>query len=80
MGFTINIEDSAVTKEGKYLTTRYTVYYYVPQDGRLTNVESFADSHCRVAGSDLPATRRIIGYENGAVVVKSLTFSNQQLL
>jgi hypothetical protein len=80
MGFTINIEDSAVTQEGKYLTTRYTVYYYSPQDGRLTNVESFTDSHCRVASSDLPATRRIISYENGNVVVKGLTFSNQQLL
>jgi hypothetical protein len=33
-----------------------------------------------VGASDLPASRRIISFENGAVVVKSLTFKNHQLL
>lgn len=78
--FTINVEDSAVTQDGKNLTTRYTVYYYSPKDGKLNNVESFSDSHVRVGASDLPGTRRIISYENGRVVVKSLTFSNHKLL
>lgn len=78
--FTINVEDSAVTQDQKNLTTRYTVYYYSPTDGRLNNVESFTDTHARVGASDLPATRRIIGFENGEVVVKSLTFANHRLL
>jgi hypothetical protein len=78
--FTINVEDSAVTQEGKNLTTKYTVYYYSPTDGRLNNVESFTDTHVRVGSSDLPATRRIISFENGAVIVKSLTFKNHRLL
>ena len=30
--------------------------------------------------ADLPATRRIISYENGEVVVKSLTFENHRML
>lgn len=80
MAFTINVEDSAVTQDGKFLTTRYTVYYYAPQDGRLTNVESFMDTHTRVAASDLPATRRIISYEDGQVVVRILTFSHHKML
>jgi len=80
MAFTINVEDSVVTQDGKYLTTRYTVYYYSPQDGKLTNVESFTDTHTRVASSDLPANRRIITYENGEVVVKSLTFDHHKML
>ena len=80
MAFTINVEDSAVTQDGKYLTTRYTVYYYSPQDGKLTNVDSFTDTHTRVASSDLPANRRIITYENGEVVVKSLTFDHHKML
>ena len=80
IGFTINVEDSAITQDGKFLTTRYTVYYYSPQDGKLANVESFTDTHKRVASSDLPATRRIISYENGDVVVKSLTFENHKML
>jgi hypothetical protein len=80
MAFTINVEDSAQTQDNKLITTRYTVYYYSPKDGSLTNVESFTDTHVRVGASDLPATRRIITYENNEVVVKSLTFTNSKLL
>jgi hypothetical protein len=78
--FTINVEDSAITQDQKNLTTKYTVYYYSPADGKLNNVESFTDTHVRVGASDLPATRRIISFENGQVIVKSLTFSNHKML
>lgn len=78
--FTINVEESAVTQDKKNLTTKYTVYYYSPTDGKLTNVESFTDTHVRVGACDLPATRRIITYENNRVTVKNLTFSNHKLL
>jgi hypothetical protein len=78
--FTINVEDSAITQDQKNLTTKYTVYYYSPADGKLNNVESFTDTHVRVGASDLPATRRIISFENGQVIVKSLTFKNHKLL
>ena len=78
--FTINVEESSTTQDGNFLTTRYTVYYYSPQDGRLTNVESFSDTHTRVASSDLPATRRIISYESGTVTVKLLTFQHHKML
>ena len=80
IAFTINVEESAITQDQKNLTTKYTVYYYSPTDGKLTNVESFTDSHVRVGSSDLPATRRIISYENGEVIVKTLTFKNHKLL
>lgn len=80
MAFTINVEESAVTQDDKFLTTRYTVYYYSPQDAKLTNVESFTDTHTRVGASDLPGSRRIISYENNQVVVKSLTFEHHKLL
>ncbi len=78
--FTINVEESAITQDQKNLTTKYTVYYYSPTDSKLTNVESFTDTHLRVGTSDLPATRRIITYEDGQVIVKSLTFTNHKLL
>ncbi len=80
MAFTINIEESAKTKDDKFLTTRYTVYYFSPQDRKLANVDSFTDTHLRVSSSDLPATRRIISYENGEVSVKSLVFENHKML
>jgi Protein of unknown function (DUF3386) len=78
--FTINVEESAVTKDQKNLTTQYTVYYYSPTDGTLTNVESFTDTHIRIGACDLPATRRIITYEQKQVVVKYLTFTNHTML
>jgi uncharacterized protein DUF3386 len=80
LAFTINVEESAVTQDQKNLTTKYTVYYYSPTDGKLNNVESFTDTHVRIGASDLPATRRIISFENGQVIVKSLTFTNHRLL
>ncbi len=78
--FTINVEESAVTKDQKNLTTKYTVYYYSPTDGTLTNVESFTDTHIKIGACDLPATRRIITYEGKQVVVKYLNFTNHSLL
>ncbi len=80
LAFTINVEESAVTQDQKNLTTKYCVYYYSPIDGKLTNVESLTDTHLRVGSSDLPATRQIISYENGEVIVKSLTFTNHKLI
>jgi hypothetical protein len=80
MKFTINVEDSTLTQDNKYLTTRYTVFYFNPQDGKLTNVESFSDTHVRIGEADLPASRRIISAENGGVSVRTLTFSNHRLL
>jgi Protein of unknown function (DUF3386) len=78
--FTINVEESALTQDQKNLTTKYSVYYYSPTDGKLNNVESFTDTHVRIGSSDLPATRRIISFEQGTVIVKSLTFTNHKLL
>ncbi|MEC4671785.1 MAG: DUF3386 family protein [Candidatus Binatia bacterium] len=80
VAFTINVEESALTEDQKNLTTRYTVYYFSPKDGSLQNVESLTDTHVRVASADLPATRRIISYENGQVVTKTLLFENHKAL
>ena len=80
VAFTINVEDSALTQDQKYLTTRYTVYYFSPKDRSLKNVDSFSDTHIRVGNSDLPATRRIISYEDGELVTKTLTFENHTML
>ena len=78
--FTINVEDSILTQDDKYLTTRYTVYYFSQKDESLSNVESFSDTHIRLESVDLPSTRRIISYENGSMVTRLLTFRNHNLL
>jgi hypothetical protein len=78
--FTINVEESAITPNQLHLTTRYTVYYFSPKDQSLKNVDSFTDTHIRMGQADLPATRRIISYENGAVITRLITFENHVLL
>jgi len=78
--FTINVEDSTATADGRRLTTRYTVYYFNPQDGAIKQVDSITDVHAVVDGVYLPGTRRVIGAENGAVRVRMMEFSGHQLL
>lgn len=78
--FTINVEDSTATADGRRLTTRYTVYYFNPQDGAIKQVDSITDIHAVVDGVYLPGTRRVIGAENGAVRVRMMEFSGHHLL
>ena len=80
VAFTINVEDSTLTQDDKYLTTRYTVYYFSPKDSSLSNVESFSDTHVRVGNADLPATRRIISYEKGEMITRTINFTNHKPL
>jgi hypothetical protein len=78
--FTINVEDSLTTSDGRFLTTRYTVYYFSPADNRLVNVESYTDHHATVDGIYLPGTRIISFVENQQVITRRLSFLNHQLL
>ncbi len=78
--FTINVEDSLNTPEGKHLTTRYTVYYFHPKDGSIKQVDSITDDHAVVEGVYLPGTRRIISAEGGEVRVRVMAFSGHTLL
>jgi len=80
MSFTINIEDSVKTQDGKYLTSRYSVYYFNPENGALKDVESYSDSYTRVGDADLPELRRIINCENGTVSVSTMKLGNHKTL
>lgn len=86
--FTINVEDSLATHDGKHLTTRYTVFYFSPMDGRLLQAESYTDQPAVVSrpGSAqagalyLPGHRRVIYTDNGETIVRVLVFQGHQLL
>lgn len=80
MSFSINIEDSVKTEDGKFLTSKYTVYYFKPEDGSLKDVESYTDAYTRVGSADLPQSRRIINCESGEVSVSTMTFAGHNLL
>jgi len=85
--FTINVEESFTTQDGKHLTTRYTVYYFSPQDGKLLQAESYADQHAMVSRQGqpqaapfyLPGQRRITYTENGETITRMLTFQGHKL-
>jgi hypothetical protein len=73
--FTINIEDTITTGDHKVLTTRFTVYYFSPSTGQLTQVESFADDYTELRGVVLPKARRVTFADNGEARVRELILS-----
>ena len=79
MAFTINIEESVKNAEGKYLTGKYSVYYF-NKDASIKDVESYTDKYTRVGASDLPEYRRIIGVKEGKVSVSAMTVSGHKML
>jgi len=80
MSFSINIEESIKNQEGKFLTKKYSVYYFNPENDNLKNVESYTDHYTRVGNFDLPQERRIIDCQEGAVAVSTMTLSNHKML
>jgi hypothetical protein len=65
------------TKDGKFLTTQYVVYYF-SQDGKISQAESFTDKPFELNGVYLPGTRRIISVQDGEVIVRVLEFKNHR--
>jgi len=78
--FTINVEESVKNEEGKFLTRKYTVYYFNPENSGLKDVESYTDEYMRVGSYDLPRYRRVINGEGGSIGVNSMTLSDHKLL
>jgi|TARA_B110000438_G_scaffold282827_1_gene310208 hypothetical protein len=79
MSFTINIEESVKNEEGKFLTGKYSVYYF-NKDATIKDVESYTDKYTRVGASDLPEYRRIIGIKEGKVSVSAMNVSGHKML
>ncbi len=78
--FSINIEESRKNQDEKYLTHKYSVFYFNPETKGLKDVESYTDEYTRVGEADLPKQRRIINCEEGAISVSTMTLSNHKLL
>jgi hypothetical protein len=79
MSFTINVEESVKNVDDKYLTRKYTVYYFNPENSSIKDVESYTDEYTRVGDVDLPQVRRIINSDEGQIMVNSMTLSNHKL-
>ena len=79
MRFTINVEEVMETKDGKFLTSQYVVFYF-SGEGKLTDVDSFTDRPCLFEGNYLPGLRRVISTDEGEAIVRILEFKDHQLL
>ncbi len=80
VAFSINVEESVKNQDDKFLTHKYTVYYFNPENSALKDVESYTDHYTRVGDVDLPESRRIIHNEQGEIEVNRMTLSNHELL
>ena len=80
MSCTINVEESVKNAEGKFLTHKYTVYYFNPENRSIKDVESYTDNYTRVGSFDLPEYRRIIHAESGTVEAGFMQLSNHKNL
>ena len=78
--FSINIEESQKNQDGKFLTRKYSVFYFNPETKGFKDVESYTDEYTRVGEADLPKMRRIINCEEGAISVSTMTLSNHELI
>ena len=78
--FSINIEESQKNQDGKFLTRKYSVFYFNPETKGLKDVESYTDEYTRVGEADLPKMRRIINCEEGSISVSTMTLSNPELI
>jgi len=77
--FTINVEESLTTKDAKFLTNRYSVYYFSPE-GQLRQAETYWDTPALVGELYLPGQRRVSFSENGEVVTRTILFQGHHLL
>ena len=80
--FILDNPDELVKKnqDGKFLTRKYSVFYFNPETKGLKDVESYTDEYTRVGEADLPKMRRIINCEEGTISVSTMTLSNHELI
>lgn len=78
--FTINVEESRETSDGRFLTTRHTVFYFNPANGSLRTVECFSDEHRELEGIYLPAARTVNLVEGDQVLTRRILFNDHQIV
>lgn len=76
--FVITVLETTPVAGGKNLPREFVVTYF-DSNGAIRRTEAFTDKYVQVQGVWLPAMRRIVKAENGAVTVRVLEFSAYQL-
>ncbi|MBI3973480.1 MAG: DUF3386 family protein [Chloroflexi bacterium] len=88
--FSIHIQERFATADGRTLPTHFSVSYWeigggegaaeaqpkqAHMGGRLTRADTYSDTYVRVAGHYLPASRRVITADDGALTIHELRLS-----
>jgi Protein of unknown function (DUF3386) len=77
--FTIQIQEHTHIEENKTLPRQFTVAYWDTNQKRLTRTTSYTDHYTPVEGYYLPASRRIITYDDKGVSTHVIEFSAHKL-
>ena len=77
--FTIQIQEHTHIEENKTLPRQFTVAYWDTNQKRLTRTTSYTDHYTPVEGYYLPASRRMIIYDDKGVSTHIIEFSAHKL-
>ena len=77
--FTIHIQEHTHIEENKTLPRQFTVAYWDTNQKRLTRTTSYTDHYTPVEGYYLPASRRMIIYDDKGVSTHVIEFSAHKL-
>ena len=78
--FTIDVLSHISVEGNKKLPTHFTVAFWNTEEKRLMRTLVYTDRYVPVADYHLPASRRIVIYDDEGVNAHSITFSAHELL
>ncbi len=77
---TITVLDNETNREGHFLPHSYVVQYWDAATGKLQSTETIQERWQRVGSWDLPALHSVMTASDGGLSVRSVRFSQTQLL
>jgi hypothetical protein len=77
--FTIHIQEHTSVQEDKTLPHHFTVAYWDTNQERLMRMASYTDRYIWVEGYYLPASRRILIYDDQGMSTHVIEFGDHQL-
>lgn len=74
--FIITVLETANGDGRKYLPRHFVVTYFDAASGAITEVQSFSDTHAKIAGAWLPTSRRVITAADGRITSRRFELRN----
>lgn len=74
--FIITVLETRPADAGKYLPRHFTVTYFDPETGSISQTQSFSDEYARIQGVWLPVSRRVITAADGKISSRRFELRN----